>query len=446
MQKEYYSITNKLYSLKDADHFDYAIMSAVATFNYPFVTDSEDEKVTEIKVQPFTITDIASRLKLSNIKNVKVNNEKIEQSLKKLMKAKVLKVVEVLRSEDKENTFILKQNVDTEGQFTGFASIIVDEFFNITLKIKKDSDRIKALACYVSIVQRIFKTAKRTKQANFNWENTLTYFVNWESQENIGNKYGMSRKAVAKSIELLCDVEAIALRVIKQKNGGKEVKNIYSKFSDADHLDDYVELMIDKGEYTKQVVKVAYVDEIHAKQHYFDDYPSLQGEYVYDDTQLTSVKNKAFAIDVVEDNLTRSQATFVKSVLSLGVESTKHNLELNAKSFNNRLNRTIKAIENKQSKYEITSERETKINSKLDLINRIVSVIENEHTNDVMIYKVLAELWDSKISYLYSKAFNVIDKEIALQLFKENDGKKYAYQLVNAVYDEKEKLEMKLVA
>lgn len=265
MQKEYYSITNKLYSLKDADHFDYAIMSAVATFNYPFVTDSEDEKVTEIKVQPFTITDIASRLKLSNTKNVKVNNEKIEQSLKKLMKAKVLKVVEVLRSEDKENTFILKQNVDTEGQFTGFASIIVDEFFNITLKIKKDSDRIKALACYVSIVQRIFKAAKRTKQANFNWENTLTYFVNWESQENIGNKYGMSRKAVAKSIELLCDVEAIALRVIKQKNGGKEVKNIYSKFSDSEHLDDYIKLQLENGEYAKEVVKkvkVAKVKEV----------------------------------------------------------------------------------------------------------------------------------------------------------------------------------------
>src|SRR5574341_107765 len=98
MQKEYYSITNKLYSLKDADHFDYAIMSAVATFNYPFVTDSEDEKVTEIKVQPFTITDIASRLKLSNTKNVKVNNKKIEQSLKKLMKAEVLKVVEIVKN------------------------------------------------------------------------------------------------------------------------------------------------------------------------------------------------------------------------------------------------------------------------------------------------------------------------------------------------------------
>lgn len=212
------------------------------------------------------------------------------------------------------------------------------------------------------------------------------------------------------------------------------------------------EFLSDLGKYRRgkqkqwEQVKVAYVDEIHAKQHYFDDYPGLENEYVYDDTQLTSTKNKAYAIDVVEDNLTRSQSTFIKSVLSLGVEATKHNLELNAKSFNNRLNRTIKAIENKSDRYEIVSERETKINSKLDIINKIVSVIESEDSNDIMIYMILVELWDSKISYLYSKAFNSVDKEIAIQLFRENAGKQYAYRLVNAIYDEKEKLELKLVA
>lgn len=73
-------------------------------------------------------------------------------------------------------------------------------------------------------------------------------------------------------------------------------------------------------------------------------------------------------------------------------------------------------------------------------------MIENEDSNDIMIYMILVELYDSKISYLYNKAFNNVDKEIAIQLFKENDGKKFAYQLLNALYDEKEKLEMKLVA
>lgn len=212
------------------------------------------------------------------------------------------------------------------------------------------------------------------------------------------------------------------------------------------------EFISDLGKYRRgkqkqwQQVNVNYIDEIHAKEYYWDDYPSLSGEYIYDDTQLTSVKNKAYAIDVCEDNLTRSQATFVKSVLSLGVESTKHNLELNAKSFNNRLNRTIKAIENKSNKYEVVSERETKINSKLDLINCVVDVLEDEDSNEIRIYKAFVVMYDSSISYLYSKAFNGIDKEIALAMFKENSGRQFAYKLVNELYAEKEKLELKLVA
>ncbi len=322
MQKEYYSVTNKLYSLKDANHYDYAVMSAVATFNYPFVTDSEDEKVTEIKVQPFTVTDIASRLKLSNTKNVKVNNDKIEQSLKKLMKAEVLKVVEVVKSEGRENTFILKQNVDAEGQFTGFASIVADEFFKITLKIEKDSDRIKALACYVSIVQRIFKTAKRTKQASFNWENTLTYFVNWESQENIGNKYGMSRKAVAKSIELLVNVEAIAIKVVKQKNSGKEVKSIYSKFSDSDELNDYVKLQIENGEYTKEVVKTAKVKKVKTAKAETETTAKVENVAKADKTKTNTNKKELLSSLMIENDTQEIQNNDYRKAIELAIKKS----------------------------------------------------------------------------------------------------------------------------
>ena len=48
-------------------------------------------------------------------------------------------------------------------------------------------------------------------------------------------------------------------KVVKQKNGGKEVKSIYSKFSDRDELNDYVKLMIEQGEYKKEIVKTAKV-------------------------------------------------------------------------------------------------------------------------------------------------------------------------------------------
>ncbi|MFR4175855.1 MAG: hypothetical protein ACLUQC_02970 [Lactococcus raffinolactis] len=267
-QKEYYSLTNKLYSLQDANHFDYAVMATLATFNYPFVTD--DKTTEEIKIQPFSVVDIANRLRLNQTRNVKINANKIKESIVKLAKADIIQIDEVVKSDGRENTFVAKQIVDVKGQYTGFASINADEYFNIVLKIKKDAEKIKAMACYVSIIQRIFKTAKDelAKQAKFNIS-SLNYYVNWESQETIGNKYGMSRKAVSKSIELLVEVEAIAIKEVRQKGKAKEIKNVYSKFADKDKLDMYVSEQLENGEYTKvndKTVKVVKEKTQQAKE------------------------------------------------------------------------------------------------------------------------------------------------------------------------------------
>ena len=194
-----------------------------------------------------------------------------------------------------------------------------------------------------------------------------------------------------------------------------------------------------------QQTLVEYKDELQAKQHYFDDYPSLQDEYVYDSKQLDSLANKAYACDFAE-NLTKSQSTFVKSVLNLGVDATIHNLELNKKSFNNRLNRTIKAIENKRSKYNIVSEKDKVVADRLSLIDSVIDVIEDERANEIMIFKSLVSVYESELSYLYNEAFDGIESELAYQSFKENKGRHYAYSLVNAIYDEKDKIENELKA
>ena len=189
-----------------------------------------------------------------------------------------------------------------------------------------------------------------------------------------------------------------------------------------------------------QQTLVEYKDELQAKKHYFDDYPSLQDEYVYDSKQLDSLANKAYACDFSE-NLTKSQSTFVKSVLNLGVDATIHNLELNKKSFNNRLNRTIKAIENKRNKYNIVSESDKVTVDRLSLVNSVLTVIEDERANEIMIFKSLAGLFESELSYLYYRAFDGVEAELAYQSFKETKGRHYAYQLCDVIYDEKDKLE-----
>lgn len=297
MEKEYYSITNKLYSLQNANHFDYAVMATLATFNYPFVTD--DKTTEEIKIQPFSVVDIANRLRLNHTRNVKINANKIKESIVKLAKANVIKIDDVVKSDGRENTFIAKQIVDVKGQYTGFATITADEYFNIVLKIEKDAEKIKALACYVSIIQRIFKTAKDelAKQAKFNIS-SLNYYINWESQESIGNKYGMSRKAVSKSIELLVEVEAIAIKAIKQKNAGKEVKYIYTKHSDSEKLDLYVSEQIEKGEYTKVVKAKAVAKEIEQEID-----PVVEEVVEVAEEQLQALtSNNADEVDKKEDN------------------------------------------------------------------------------------------------------------------------------------------------
>ena len=57
------------------------------------------------------------------------------------------------------------------------------------------------------------------------------------------------------------------------------------------------------------------------------------------------LSEKDLAIRMIEGRLRSEQELFIKSVLKLGVEQTKLNLGLNAQTFNNRLNRTIRAIE-----------------------------------------------------------------------------------------------------
>ena len=57
------------------------------------------------------------------------------------------------------------------------------------------------------------------------------------------------------------------------------------------------------------------------------------------------ISEKDLAIKMIQGRLRSEQELFIKSVLKLGVEQTKLNLGLNAQTFNNRLNRTIRAIE-----------------------------------------------------------------------------------------------------
>ena len=74
----------------------------------------------------------------------------------------------------------------------------------------------------------------------------------------------------------------------------------------------------------------------------------MGGEYqdvVKADSYRDVLSEKDLAIRMIHGRVRSEQELFIKSVLRLGVEQTKLNLGLNAQTFNNRLNRTIRAIE-----------------------------------------------------------------------------------------------------
>lgn len=257
--KPYFSLTNTIFNNNDMNEWDYATLVAIACNNLPFVSNAES-KTTEIETSYVSVETLIDTLKIEN-DNRNRNRDKINESLKKLAKASVVKVIDV-KEIAKRKYFKFSQEVSKTGANQGFSSITAEEFEKIAFGIEKVTDKVKALACYVSIAHRIFRATKTEKDANFNWSSNLSNYICWDTLETIGNNYNMSRKAVAKSIDLLVEVEAIASKKVKLRGkSNKEEKLIFSKYSDSEKLDLYVNEQIEKGEYTK-VVKATVVKEI----------------------------------------------------------------------------------------------------------------------------------------------------------------------------------------
>ena len=264
--KPYYSLTKKIYGLQDATEWDYATLATIATFNYPFIT--EDEKATEIKVQPFSADDIMSRLRLDS-KNKQRHITKIEASIDKLEKAGAIKI-----SRKHNDLYFLSQVIsyeskDNNGETVGFANVLAQEFFNIC-EIQRTNDRIQAVALYVSINQRIFRENKKAMTADY------ARYCNWETLENLGKKYGRSRTVVLKSLKHLQIVKAISFAVVKMENKNKEESNlkyVMSRYDNNNQLNSYVSEKKSEGLYKEIVINTKYMNntELEDVEYFYDE-------------------------------------------------------------------------------------------------------------------------------------------------------------------------------
>lgn len=285
--KPYYAISKKVYGLEQATEWDYAVMATLATYNYPFVTD--DEKVTEIKVQPFSINDVMSRLRLDS-KNKQRHMSKIEASIDKLEKAGVIKI-----NRKHNDLFFVSQVVsyeskDNNGETVGFANVLAQEFFNIC-EIQRTNDRIQAIALYVSINQRIFRENKKAMTADY------ARYCNWETLENLGKKYGRSRTVVLKSLKHLQIVKAVSFAVVKMENKNNEESNlkyVISRYDNNNELNSYINEKKADGLYKEIIFNAKYFNSAE-----LDDV-----EYYYnsaDEERFNAIKRKGKTVEIIED-------------------------------------------------------------------------------------------------------------------------------------------------
>ena len=300
--KPYFSLTNTIFNNNDMNEWDYATLVAIACNNLPFVSNAES-KTTEIETSYVSVETLLDTLKIEN-DNRKRNRDKINESLKKLAKSDVVKVIDV-KEISKRKYFKFSQQISLKGANQGFSSITAEEFEKIVFGIEKATDKVKALACYVSIAHRVFRATKTEKDANFNWSSNLSNYICWDTLETIGNNYNTGRKAVGKTVEMLIEVEAIAVKTVRRKDKNKEQKLIFAKFSDKDELYAYVAEQIASGEYLKANDKVAKaevieVTEIAVVNEVADDVADEQLQTLISNNADEIVRERTEQVEIVE--------------------------------------------------------------------------------------------------------------------------------------------------
>ena len=352
--KPYFSLANTIFNNNDMNEWDYATLVAIACNNLPFVSNAES-KTTEIETSYVSVETLLDTLKIEN-DNRKRNRDKINESLKKLAKSDVVKVIDV-KEISKRKYFKFSQQISLKGANQGFSSITAEEFEKIVFGIEKATDKVKALACYVSIAHRVFRATKTEKDANFNWSSNLSNYICWDTLETIGNNYNTGRKAVGKTVEMLIEVEAIAVKTVRRKDKNKEQKLIFAKFSDKDELYAYVAEQIASGEYLKANDKVAKaevieVTEIAVVNEVADDVADEQLQTLISNNADEIVREHTEQVKMVEKKEDKAK------VININDDERMKKLEALA-SFQNVKNVDEKEEESKADAFDLLAEYRT---------------------------------------------------------------------------------------
>ena len=134
----YYQITNKIFEMKNMSYWDYATLASISYANIPFVINQDDKViVTEIETGYVSAETLIDTLKIGNDNRDKNRiRDKINESLTKLEKWGVIKIVDIKENSEREY-YKIRQQISTKGEYNGFSSITVVEFERIIFGVKK---------------------------------------------------------------------------------------------------------------------------------------------------------------------------------------------------------------------------------------------------------------------------------------------------------------------
>ena len=372
--KPYYSLTKKIYGLQDATEWDYATLATIATFNYPFIT--EDEKATEIKVQPFSADDIMSRLRLDS-KNKQRHITKIEASIDKLEKAGAIKISRKLDDLYFISQIISYESKDNNGETVGFANVLAQEFFNIC-EIQRTNDRIQAVALYVSINQRIFRENKKAMTADY------ARYCNWETLENLGKKYCRSRTVVLKSLKHLQIVKAVSFAIVKMENKNKEESNlkyVMSRYDNNNQLNSYVSEKKSEGLYKEIVINTKYMNntELEDVEYFYDE----NDKELFNGMKRVAKETVQPVVKEVADNVaTEKLQTLISNNAEEVVKERTEQVEMVD---------TIEKKEDKKKVININDDERMKRMEALASFKNVKNVDEREEESKVDAFDLLAE-------------------------------------------------------
>ncbi len=209
-----------------------AVYGGLALFQLPGIVTAE---IKFMRTQAISVELLQLSLGLDSRKK-----KLLRQSLLDLVTQQIISVTPLTANQDWTQGWFccrLPLNFTGESYQQGFTRIDVADWQQIKLKLKKPSEKIKGYAAYLAVQQNIYYHADALK-------------VCYQTQEILGGIYGVSRYSVARTLDQLEAIGALAMNKVLWLNRGVPVeRNIITSAQAYDQLALFVRTQFWAGKY-----------------------------------------------------------------------------------------------------------------------------------------------------------------------------------------------------